>query len=152
MRNTGLAAAAVASGQAISLGPDYAKATSEDRSALSEYESYDVEEASPEIDEAARGKAVVTAPASGTRLPREALIQPVPRRRHSPVPAMQNQTVSARRSPKWSQPILALAGQKAYQSSFPLRATRSLPQCSQGNVVRYFRKEPVLPSTGLSRP
>jgi hypothetical protein len=41
VRSTGLAAAAVAFGRAISLGPESARATSEDWSALSDYERYD---------------------------------------------------------------------------------------------------------------
>ena len=41
VRSTGLTAVAVVFGQAIGLGPDYAKATSEQRSALSDYERYD---------------------------------------------------------------------------------------------------------------
>ena len=41
MRSTGLTAAAVVFGQAVGLVPDHAKAASEERSALSDYERYD---------------------------------------------------------------------------------------------------------------
>ena len=41
IRSTGLTAGGLVFGQAMGLGPDYAKATSEAQSALSDYERYD---------------------------------------------------------------------------------------------------------------